>query len=409
MRRAGFVVSSTWALAVLAAGVAVAQQDDDLDDMRLEARAQAQAAREVAALTVGAAPGTEPATIRVWRRKLDGSTSSCTGRVDVIPFEDYVKGVVHNEWIPSWDDKALDMGAVCARTFAWWWVRAGGKYPCADVDDSAASQVYTDGRVAKTDAAVERTRGVTIVKDGALVLAEYSAENGDPTAFGVDEPYCAGQTVNGHGRGACQWGTQRWATKEGRDFRWMIAHYYPGAAALEPDSTWVATVVAPPGQITLPPGGEASVSFDVENGGSASWDAGVELATTGPSGRSSPFVAGSWLSPSVVAAVVAGAGATAHVTIALHAPAAVGQYQEAFALVRDGAVIGGDPLVTLAITVAAPDAPPDAGAPAPPGGAALGDASGGCQAAPGATSGAVWVLAGLLGLRRRSGRRAGAR
>ena len=36
---------------------------------------------------------------------------------------------------------ALEMGAVCARTFAWWWVRAGGKYPCADVDDTAASQV----------------------------------------------------------------------------------------------------------------------------------------------------------------------------------------------------------------------------------------------------------------------------
>src|SRR5262245_6948777 len=27
-----------------------------------------------------------PATIRVWRRGLDGSTASCSGRVDVIPF-----------------------------------------------------------------------------------------------------------------------------------------------------------------------------------------------------------------------------------------------------------------------------------------------------------------------------------
>src|SRR5687767_14716242 len=35
-----------------------------------------------------------PAHIRVWRRALDGSSTSCTGRVDLIPFETYVKGVL---------------------------------------------------------------------------------------------------------------------------------------------------------------------------------------------------------------------------------------------------------------------------------------------------------------------------
>ena len=68
-----------------------------------------------------------------------------------------------------------------------------------------------------------------IVLEGELVFAEYSAENGDPTEFDVDEPRCTGEAVFGHGRGTCQWGTQRWALA-GRDHAWMMTHYYPGAS-----------------------------------------------------------------------------------------------------------------------------------------------------------------------------------
>jgi hypothetical protein len=107
-----------------------------------------------------------PPSLRVWRRRLDGSATSCAGRVDVIPFEEYVKGVLPHEWIPSWDSKALEMGAVAIRTYAWWWVAAGGKYDCADLDDTTASQVYEDERLDKTNAAVDATSGVAIFKDG---------------------------------------------------------------------------------------------------------------------------------------------------------------------------------------------------------------------------------------------------
>src|SRR5262249_43648316 len=314
--------------------------------MRPEARALALAARAVPVPTLDAPFGDEPATIRVWRRKLDGSTSSCTGRVDVIAFEDYVKGVVPHEWLTSWDNRALEMGAVCARTFAGWWVRAGGKYPCADIDDTAASQVYTDGRVAKTDAAVERTRGAVVVKDGALVLAEYSAENGDPTAFGVDEPYCAGRAVNGHGRGVCQWGTQRWATNEGRDFRWMAAHYYPGATVYEPGPTWRASLAAAPAPLVLASGESADVTVEIRNDGSAAWAPTVTLVTS-PRGRTSAFYeAGS-------SVVVAAPGATGRATLRLRAPvvAATSSYSEAFALAHGDEPFGPDPLLSLAITV----------------------------------------------------------
>jgi hypothetical protein len=36
----------------------------------------------------------------------------------------------------------------------------------------------------------------------------------------------AGTTFNGHGRGECQWGTQRWAASQGRDYVWITNHYY---------------------------------------------------------------------------------------------------------------------------------------------------------------------------------------
>jgi hypothetical protein len=111
-------------------------------DVRASARVLEERARseEVASVgTIGI-----PETIRVWRRGLDGSSTSCTGRVDVLPFDKYVKGVLPHEWIPSWNPLALQMGAIAIRSYAAAWVAAGGRYECADLDDTAASQVYRD-------------------------------------------------------------------------------------------------------------------------------------------------------------------------------------------------------------------------------------------------------------------------
>lgn len=170
-----------------------------------------------------------PTSIRVWRRALDGSTASCSGRVDVIPFEQYVKGVLPHEWIRSWHTESLRAGAVAIRTYAASWVASGGKYTCADLDDTTASQVYRDEFFAVTNAAVDFTASTYVIKNSAPVFAEYSAENGNPTATGISEPLCAGQTRNGHGRGTCQWGSQRWASQSAKDHKWILEHYYPGA------------------------------------------------------------------------------------------------------------------------------------------------------------------------------------
>ena len=176
-----------------------------------------------------AALSAPPRTIRVWRRSIDGASASCSGRIDVIPFEDYVKGVLPHEWITSWPDASLRAGALAIRTYSWRWINAGGKYTCADLDDTTRSQVYGSGRVARASAAVDATRGQGIVRSGSLVSGEYSAENGNPTADGVSDSVCAGRAVYGHGRGMCQWGTSRWASR-GYGHTWIATHYWPGSS-----------------------------------------------------------------------------------------------------------------------------------------------------------------------------------
>ncbi|MGB0645858.1 MAG: SpoIID/LytB domain-containing protein [Bradymonadia bacterium] len=197
-----------------------------------------------------------PATIRIYRRGPENN--SCEGRVDVIPLEEYVRGVVPHEWIPSWHPESLRAGAIAARSYAWGWILAGGKYDCADLDDTTRSQVYEETRNVRADVAVMETTGVGIFDPdrGQVIRTEYSAENADPTEFGVCEPLCTGETLFGHGRGMCQWGTQRWASREvsqaqsdvlancavtspppivgtGQIAEWMVSHYFPGKYTTE--------------------------------------------------------------------------------------------------------------------------------------------------------------------------------
>lgn len=215
----------------------VARDNDPLDDPDLTERARAILAerRRTGEYHDPLAPDQilksgdvqVPESIRLYRR--GNENNSCTGRVEVIPLEEYVRGVVPHEWIPSWHIESLKAGAIAARSYAAGWIVRGGKYDCADLDDTTRSQVYRDDRNANGDAAVAATTGEVIVRDGQIVTTEYSAENGDPTEFGVDEPLCTGRERFGHGRGMCQWGTQRWATQRGQTYDWMIEHYFPGA------------------------------------------------------------------------------------------------------------------------------------------------------------------------------------
>src|SRR5262249_4458962 len=195
----------------------------------------------------------------------------------------------------------------------------------------------------------------------------------------------------------CQWGTQRRAMREGRDYRWMAAHYYPGATVLEPaqpEPTWAASLPEPPTPLELVAGAGATVVLDVVNSGTAPWDASHELVTTRPSGRESPLRTPAWRSGSEVASVIAAPGAKVRVTIPLRAPrvSAAASFTESFAIARGDQAVGPDPLVTLELSVRPSSSTTPPGNPHD-------DATGGCQAASGASGAGAWLLAGLLGLR----------
>jgi hypothetical protein len=111
-------------------------------------------------------------------------------------------------------------------------VAKGGKYACADVCDSIYTQVYLEKTFPKTDDAVAATSGQVLMKGAKLVFAEYSAEHGAISATGIQDLLCSGEERLGHGRGMCQWGSQRWSN-DGRDHGWILAHYYSDSTLVD--------------------------------------------------------------------------------------------------------------------------------------------------------------------------------
>jgi len=177
-----------------------------------------------------------PASIRVG---FDCQCASCR-TVQVFSLETYVKQGLDDEWIASWHDQSLRAGAIAYRSYAVYRVfhplRANYDIcstTCCQVQDPTTSH-------ARTDAAVEATAG-TIVVNGQRdqpFVAEYGAENngrycpdGSTGRPELGWP-CLGDAVdathafNGHGRGMCQWGTQRWAVGQHKNYCWIVDHYF---------------------------------------------------------------------------------------------------------------------------------------------------------------------------------------
>ena len=158
-----------------------------------------------------------PATIRVG---VTGQTT-CTvpppiQHVEVVDFDSYVKHVLPSEWYGSWPAESLRSGAMAVKTYAWYWVNQGGKWPeyGADVVDSTCDQVYNPAySYWKTDLAVEDTWGYRMVRDGSIFPAYYyaGAYNGDPT----------------DGNHMTQWGSKYWAD-QGQTWDWILHFYYSG-------------------------------------------------------------------------------------------------------------------------------------------------------------------------------------
>ncbi|HEY6041459.1 MAG TPA: SpoIID/LytB domain-containing protein, partial [Anaerolineae bacterium] len=212
---------------------------------------------------------TPPAFIRVSHTPANAGYPNCRpptiaiGEIDVIPFETYVKWVTPSESPASWDPDALKSQAVAARTYGWRRIldRVGYTF---DVYDSTADQAMCELKeAASTDAATDQTRGQYLAYNGDIILAQYGAENSDPTTttpnglpynqylIAVDDPVGLARTLSGHGRGMSQWGAQRWATQYDWNYEQILLHYYSNTT-LEAPFAPAPDITAPIGSLILP-------------------------------------------------------------------------------------------------------------------------------------------------------------
>ena len=227
-----------------------------------------------------------PATVRVGT---SCSCHSCTGTVDVVSFETYVKRVLPQEWINCWGSQAggmnaLQAGAVAIRSYTIPRIantmssHGGGTY---DICNNSCCQTYGTSQFTNTNNAVDNTTSYVLVTSGVIQFSEYAAEHNNHLTCGngmkgngtgswpcTSDAPCAGQSFNGHGRGMCQNGSARWATglnlvnssctwlsSHGygtKTWQQILSHYYP---------SWIldqCTVVSPPANDNCP--GTALVS-----------------------------------------------------------------------------------------------------------------------------------------------------
>ena len=94
----------------------------------------------------------------------------------------------------------------------------------------------------------------------------------------VDEivAYVVEGTGNGHGRGLSQWGAYGWAVEHGKDWEWILDHYYGGTEMghIEPDQRI---------RVRLTDFDGASWMGVISSSSSASWSAGAQSGSGAPS------------------------------------------------------------------------------------------------------------------------------
>ena len=118
--------------------------------------------------------------------------------INILPLEDYIKGVVPYEMTASWPLEALKAQALCARTY---FAANAGRYSLFgfDVTADTYSQAYrgTTGANTTSDSAVDVTAGRYITYNGSLCTTFYYSSDGGGTedsenVFTSALPYCRG-------------------------------------------------------------------------------------------------------------------------------------------------------------------------------------------------------------------------
>ena len=131
-------------------------------------------------------PGGARATYRGALRSASTGAGRARDTVNVVDFEDYLRGVVPGEVPALWPTEAVRAQAVAARTYA---AYERDHAPAArhyELCDTSACQVYrgVDAEHYGSDDAVAATAGVVVTADGAPAFTQFSASNGGWTRAG---------------------------------------------------------------------------------------------------------------------------------------------------------------------------------------------------------------------------------
>lgn len=129
--------------------------------------------------------------------------------VNVLPFEEYLKGVVPSEMPAGWSIEALRAQAIAARTYAYY--ELGFNVAASDqniiyeasgaqIDDTVTYQAYMGlkNAAASTNKAIEDTSGMVMTYNQKVVKAYFHADSGGFTenaenVWGVFHPYIIGK------------------------------------------------------------------------------------------------------------------------------------------------------------------------------------------------------------------------
>ncbi len=102
--------------------------------------------------------------------------------VNYVDVEDYVKGVMANEMVPSWDEEALKAQAVVARSFAIYHIL---RYPdrLYNIESSKIQYKGKDSEHHRTSRVVDSTRGEVLYYNDCLLLPHFFSACGGHTEY----------------------------------------------------------------------------------------------------------------------------------------------------------------------------------------------------------------------------------
>jgi hypothetical protein len=222
-------------------------------------------------------------------------------RVDRMPFTDYVKNVLPNEWLRGWPEESLNAGAVAVAQYAWSEAFAKRKWTARgfpfDVVDSTCDQYYRDRNASldysRTDAAVSRMWGTALMRDSTFITTYYRAWDSQ----------CPHQDCIG------QWETYHRAN-EGWSGLQILGYYYGRLGPighLNTAPSHRALVLYRSRDVAIAPGESATIGVCLHNTGKAEWrggEAGLSVINPDDSGDGayrSPVADESWPSPEIAA------------------------------------------------------------------------------------------------------------